>query len=239
VNGARAAVPATVESGALHDAAAADAGEPDPVPPATPAAEAEKEPETILREGQWAVRAFHPGRPIKRPRLADSPGYTPPIDPEMDAVIRGMRLVDETDIPFTGGEASAEALAWVVLDEVDAGNVKGLHELRITYDEFSQILWPEFPESRPSTKIEAGHAWLFLKRDSAKGVPDAIDKWQGQGLMFEGLSFDVGYTRYTNFTLYRGVRIHAKTLRGEKFALDFAETFAQRDGVWKVYNYKD
>jgi hypothetical protein len=193
----------------------------------------------FLVDGKWPVREIHPGRPLQPSVLEQAPGYRPLEDPELESVVSGRRVVGETDIPFMGGAASAEELARSILMNLNYDDRRGLHELRVTYDEFRDILWPEFPQSRPATNIQANDAWFFLTRTCSSAVNGALDEWYGHDLVFSDLSFDGGLIRYTNFNMYSGVRIHAILPPGEEVEVIFAHTFAERSGVWKVYIYKD
>ncbi len=204
-------------------------------------AEPPPEPETprILVDGKWPAREVSAGRPLKRSALENAPGYHPPDDPEADAVVRGYRIVGPNDLPLTEGRPSAESLARAILSYLNTGDMKGLNDLRITYDEFRDILWPEFPQSRPVTNIRANHAYDNLWRTCASGINRGLTEWDHAGLEFESLSIDGGYTPYPNFRLFREVRIIARTPAEQLVRVSFAHTWAEKDGVWKVYLYED
>jgi hypothetical protein len=193
------------------------------------------EPDQALADAPLAPM----GQEIGRSPLENSPGYTPPNDPEADAVRAGKRKVGPIHIPFTGGAGSSEALAEAILDGLARGDRHTLHELLITQAEFSQILWPEFPESRPITNIRAEDAWEFHHREANKGLGKGLSQWAGQRLQLRGISCEIGKMPFTNFTLYKGVVLHVLTESGEPQDIAFAEYFAERDGVWKVYLYKE
>jgi hypothetical protein len=171
--------------------------------------------------------------------LVNSPGYTPPDDPEWDAFLTGKRKVGPVAMQLTGGFPSGEALAEAVLDAVNRDDVQALHAIRMTYEEFETILWPEFPQSRPITNIKAEHAWEFYMQTSLAGATRGVHEWTGRNLRLERVSYSIGLAPYTNFNLYRGAVIHALTGDGEHVQLTFAFTFLERNGRWKVYIYKD
>ncbi|MCK4305065.1 MAG: hypothetical protein KAY24_12575 [Candidatus Eisenbacteria sp.] len=196
-------------------------------------------PQPILIDGKWEVHEIQSGRPLYRSPLENAPGYRPPDDPELDAVVSGRRQVEQIDIRFTGGADSAEGLARQIIRHLNRNDPGALHGLRVTYAEFTEILWPEFPQSRPATNIQSTDAWFFLTRTCASGVNGALDEWGGGDLHFNGFSFDDGLIRYTNFDAISGVHIHACKPSGIEMELTFAHTFVKRDRIWKVYIYKD
>jgi hypothetical protein len=171
--------------------------------------------------------------------VTKSPGYHPVDDPEADAVRRGRRLASKVDIPFTGGETSPERLAQAILDALKAEDFNVLRALRVTPDEFADIMYPEFPESRPLCNSDASTAYFFLDRTSHSGCTLGLSIWGGQDLRLLGIEYAIGRAPYTNFTLYHGVRIHVLKPNGEEGVIKFVRTFAERNGIWKVYTYKD
>lgn len=184
--------------------------------------------------------------PIRSPAIAESgsplvhaPGYVPPEDPEADAVARGRRFVAEHDLQFTGGETSAETLALAILEALRTGNREALQELRITLDEFRTILWPEFPQSRPITRIQPEDSWTFLDRTCAAGMNQALSEYAGRDLRLDRIGYGAGQALYTNFSLYHEVVLHVLDPEGSPHELTFAHSFVERHGRWKVYMYED
>lgn len=193
----------------------------------------------IWVDGKWAIREISMGRVPTPSALEGRPGYYPPDDPEFDAVLRGRREVDQIDVPLEGGMPTAESLARAILKAVETADAQQLVRLRITFDEFSQILWPEFPQSRPATHAKAQDGWGFLHGECAEGISRGLQDWGGMKLEFQALSFSIGLGRYTNFSLYQGVQINVVTPAGAAAVVDFAHTFVEKEGVWKIYIYKD
>jgi hypothetical protein len=160
-------------------------------------------------------------------------------DPEAEAVRTGRREAAKVDMPFSGGFASPEELAQTILDALRGNDFNALQAVRVTPDEFAGIMWNEFPESRPICNSDAATAYFFLDRTCHSGISLMLSLWGGQDLKLLGLTYSVGRAPYTNFTLYRGVRIHAQRPDGRQVVIECARTFAERNGVWKVYAFKD
>ena len=179
------------------------------------------------------------GETIGYSPVTKSPGYVPANDPEADAVRTGRRQAAKIDIPFTGSKSSPELLAEGILDALQARDIQGLLALGITSKEFADIMYPEFPESRPICNSDASTAFFFLDRTNHSGCNLGLSNWGGQDLQLQGIRYTVGRAPYTNFTLYRGVSIYVIRPNGEEGVIKFARTFAERNGTWKVYSYKD
>jgi hypothetical protein len=171
--------------------------------------------------------------------VTKSPGYYAGDDPEADAVRTGRRKAPVIDIPFTGGMGSAEELALYILDALRKNDSRALEAIRVTPDEFTRIMWPEFPQSRPYCNSTAEFAFFFLDRTSHQGVGLGMTTWGGKDLRLDGISYTGGRSVYTNFTLFNGVELQVSDPDGQAGVVRFAQCFAERKGSWKVYTYKD
>jgi len=227
--------PARAESPAL--AAPNPAATPAPAPRSADAATADTS--GTLVDGRWPARYWSPGHPAFRSPLEHSPGYRKLDDPEAEATVTGRRQVGAIEARLQGGAASATELAMFVLDCLNRDDYHGLRGVQIAFEEFRDILWPEFPQSRPATGVSADEAWGVLLRSSIAGANRAVGEWAGQDLTFDSLSFTQGWTPYTNFNLYLGVRIHARTAARDLVEVKYADGFVERNGQWKVYMYND
>jgi hypothetical protein len=207
---------------------------PAPRPTAAPA-----DTNSVLVDGRWRARYWSPGKPAAHSPVEKEPGYKKLDDPEAETTITGRRKVGPTAAQFRDGATSASQLAMVLLDCINRDDYMGLRAVQISFDEFRDILWPEFPQSRPATHVKAEDAWEVLLHSSVTGARRALGEWAGQDLTFEGLSFEKGWTPYANFNLYLGVRIHARTRAGEVVEIKYADGFVERNGQWKVYIYND
>ncbi len=195
--------------------------------------------ETVMIDGKYEVPVILAGREMQRSALENAPGYYPPDDPEHESVERGYRIVEERDIQLEGGMPTAEALADMILYCLEEEDARCLHDLRIHGVEFENNLWPEFPESRPATHIEAKHAWFYLHKTCWSGASDMLSEFGQQRLVFKKITCTEGLIRYTNFNMLSGVLIHAENEFGEEVIIKNAHTFCQAGDVWKVYMYKD
>lgn len=192
--------------------------------------------EVVLVDGQWPIQVVSAGMDLSKfeidnlRRIGD--------DPEI--ALRGYREAAPNDLQLEDGASSAEDLSRRILEAIWAEEMRALLDLSIDFREFSEILWPEFPQSRPITGIQAEDSWAFLFRSISSGIDRMFQEYGGQALEFRGLTFSKGLTRYPNFDLIQGVEIHAYSkAREQEVVVEHVHTFVEKDGVWKIYILKD
>jgi hypothetical protein len=179
------------------------------------------------------------GEPRSRSMFANAPGYVPPDDPESLSVVTGRRDAPPIDMEVTGGAHSQEALARLLLEALQVGDEHALHALRLTRAEFSTILWPELPESRPITHITVDDAWEMSNGQSLSGVSRAVSAYGSHQLEFVRLESSEPIA-YRNFSLLRQVIIVCQDWStGGEVRLKFASSFLERHGRYKVVTFRD
>lgn len=208
-----------------------------PTRPTAPRADSGASPSVRRGALQGLVPAA--SRQAFRSPLEHSPGYFPPDDPESMSVITGRREALPVTGEFTGGAPTFETLLQAVLVAIERGDEGTLHALRVSRAEFERYLWPEFPQSRPITNIQAEDAWTFVQSGSLAGASRAIGSYGGRRLTIRGIASS-GPLPYTNFTLWRDIVLTARDeSSGEIQTLRFLPAVAERRGRFKVFSYKD
>ncbi len=188
-----------------------------------------------VREG--GVPGTHPRSP--RSPLERSPGYYAPDDPESSSVARGRRYAPRVAFDLTGGASSLGDLARLLLADVEARDERAMHALRLTRREFQVICWPEFPQSRPITRITADDAWEFSLPTSLAGAGRTIGLYGGRDLSKARVTAG-RIERYRNFTLHRDVVITAWDAQAKEWvSLRFVPSVVERHGQFKALLFKD
>ena len=167
------------------------------------------------------------------------PGYYPPSDPESSSVRIGRRvrapLVSQR---FTGGARSLDELGRKVCHALDYESADTLFSLTVNEDEFRDILWPEFPMSRPATGITWKDGWLFLYGRLHQGSAIAIRDHGGH--VYQFVRFDRDSTmHYNNFKLHNGLVLVAKDDEGKIQQFRWLRSVAERKGRFKIYSMSD
>ena len=177
--------------------------------------------------------------PVRRPSVKDSPGWTPPADPESTAERIGRRmnapLVTRT---FTGGARSMDELGRTLCRLLHHSDRDSLLALCVNDIEFRAILWREFPQSRPATGLQWQDGWTILGARLIDGTGHAVRDYGGHVYQFQGFEVDSVAT-YRNFRLHLGVRLVATDDTGQLQRMTWLRGIAERKGRFKIYSTDD
>ncbi len=133
--------------------------------------------------------------------------------------------------------ASIEDLVRQVLAAVEAEDMQGLTDLRVTEREHNELLWPEFPARDHNVQLD--FAWDMLDTRSHTNQGRAIGTWRGKGLEFVAVRFEREIERYRTFVAHRGTVVTARTATGEEVEVRFIGSILELDGQFKAVSYKD
>lgn len=181
-----------------------------------------------------APKAASPAFTIK-----DSPGYVPLVDPESTSVRLGRRTnAPLVKMPFTNGAKSLDDLGQAVCRAITLDTHDSLMILTITEPEFRDILWREFPQSRPVTGLTWEDGWRVLYPRLLNG---SLSAWKdNSGALYEFVRVEKNETvPYKNFTLHNGITIVARNPEGELERFGWIRSVAERKGQFKIYSMRD
>jgi hypothetical protein len=171
--------------------------------------------------------------------VKDSPGWRPLVDPESSSVAIGRRrnapLVEK---PFHGGAPGLDGLGRAVLRDLHGAHGDSLLALCVTDDEFRDILWREFPQSRPAVGLAWTDAWTILYARLHAGCTHAVRDLGGHRYEFVRLECD-STMRYRNFRMYSHLTLVAKNDEGEVVRMTWLRGAVERQGRCKIYSTDD
>lgn len=171
--------------------------------------------------------------------VKDSPGYYSVPDPESASVVIGRRTnAPIVRKPFTGGTASLDDLGRAVCWGLQHTAVDTLGKLCITDAEFRDILWREFPQSRPATGVQWDDAWRILWARLHAGRSHAMRDYGGHYYQFVKWQVD-SVAHYKNFTLHSKLTLVAKDDAGQVQRWTWLRAVAERKGRFKIYSTDD
>lgn len=178
--------------------------------------------------------------PARAPSTRDSPGWYPNVDPESAAVRLGRRVnAPRVAMPLRGGTKSLDELGQAVCRALTHNDRDSLFALCVADSEFRQIMWREFPQSRPATGLQWEDAWRVLGMRLQSGCSDAVGEYGGHYWQF--LRFERGDStmRYANFALHNGLVLVVKNERGEIEKHGWLRSAIERRGRFKIYSVRD
>src|SRR5262245_12743991 len=179
--------------------------------------------------------------PSKTPTSTqNSPGWYPNVDPESMSVVLGRRtsapVVKE---PFTGGARSLDELGRRICSAIHHDAADSVLALCITEKEFRDILWREFPQSRPATGLTWQDGWSALSQRLYGGCNSAVDDYGGHYFQFLRFERTDTTTVYRNFKLHNGLVLVAKNDQGQVERFQWLRSVAERKGRFKIYSLRD
>jgi hypothetical protein len=171
--------------------------------------------------------------------LEQSPGWQPGFDPESMSVVIGRRtnapLVTAT---FKGGARSLDELGRTVCRLLHRKNADSLLALCVADSEFRDVLWREFPQSRPVTGLTWEDGWTPLLQRLISGCASAVNDYGNHWYEFQRVEAD-SIARYKNFTLYQQVTLVARDDEGQVQRMRWLRAIAERKGRFKIYSTTD
>ncbi len=180
-----------------------------------------------------------PAPAVRRSSLVGSPGYVPLVDPESMSVVIGRRLnAPAVSKPFRSGAPSLDSLARVVLRDLHHSSRDSLLALCVTDDEFRDILWREFPQSRPAVGLTWVDAWTILYARIHAGCSHAVRDYGGHVYQFVRFESD-SVQRFRNFTLHSHLTLVARDDEGQTRRMRWLRAVAERNGAFKIYSTED
>lgn len=174
------------------------------------------------------------------PSLQAAPGYKPLVDPDSISVRLGRRLdAPVVDMRFSFGATSMEHLGRMLTHAIHHTSLDSLRHLCITREEFNEILWREFPQSRPVTGLHADDAWFMLDGRLRGGVSKLLSERGGQDLAFVRWDRADTVALYKNFRLHNGLSLVVRDESGREVALPYVRAVAERKGQFKLQSLRD
>jgi hypothetical protein len=168
------------------------------------------------------------------------PGYYPPADPESSSVRVGRRLnAPLVRRRFHGGARSLDELGRRVCHALDYDRSDSLLALCVQRDEFRDVMWREFPQSRPATGIDWKDAWMILWGRLHGGSVSATREYGGHRYEFLRFERYDSTVTYRNFRLHNGLVLYARDEDGQVQRFTWLRSAVERRGSFKIYSMKD
>ncbi len=182
-----------------------------------------------------------PRRPVS---VKDAPGYYPPSDPEANSEVTGRREnAPLVSLRFTSGTRTLEELGRTVCRYLHHSQTDSLTALCVTEREFREILWREFPQSRPAVGLTWLDAWKILWARLHAGIAHAVRDQGGHYYKFMRIEYaKTGrppIMRYRNFRMHNGLIVVVQNDEGQVERWTWLRAAIERKGRFKIYSTDD
>ena len=170
----------------------------------------------------------------------DSPGWYPNVDPESASVRIGRRTsAPVVSMPFKGGLKSLDDVGRTVCRLLAHNDRDSMYAICVADSEFREIMWREFPQSRPATGLQWDDAWRVLTMRLQSGCSDAVGEFGGHYWQFLRFERSDTTAKYKNFKLHNGLVMVVKNERGETEKHGWLRSVVERKGRFKIYSVRD
>jgi hypothetical protein len=177
--------------------------------------------------------------PAHHGSIRDEPGYVYVPDPESLSVVLGRRLnAPAVSARLRGGATSLAGLARRVCRALDINRADSLRTLCVTDTEFRDILWREFPQSRPATGLTWVDAWRILFARLNGGSVAAVNDWGDHRYEFMSFQHD-SIMPYRNFRMHNQLVMVVRDESGQVHRWNWLRSIVERKGVFKIYSMRD
>lgn len=176
--------------------------------------------------------------------VRDAPGYFPPSDPESLSEVTGRREnAPLVSLHFTGGTRSLNELGRTVCRCLHHSQTDSLTALCVNEQEFREILWREFPQSRPAVGLTWLDAWKILWARLHAGVAHSIRDQGGHYYKFLRIEYAKtdrpAIMRYRNFRMHNGLILVVQNDEGQVERWTWLRAVVERKGRFKIYSTDD
>lgn len=133
-------------------------------------------------------------------------------------------------------EPSAEALARHILASIARQDKSDLESLRITKQEFCQLVWPELPSSK-LPNVTCDFAWEQATLKSIGGFVKMLAAHKGKRYEMVSLSFAKGTDAYRTYKVHKDSRLVIKDENGLQQEIKLFGSVLELDGQFKLFSF--
>lgn len=132
--------------------------------------------------------------------------------------------------------ASADALARRFLAALATSNAEAIKAMRVTKEEFCDLVWPDLPSSR-LPNVTCDWAWDQATLKSASGLAEMFKDHQGKRYEFLSLRFAKGTESYPSYTVHKEARLRVRDEAGAERELRLFGSMLEMDGRFKLFSF--
>jgi len=177
-------------------------------------------------------KAEHERQPSTQPRLSTQPSSLPqpatPVQAPSPLASGSHRLIN--------AEPSAAALARRVIGSLAREDEDDLKSLRITKQEFCQIVWPELPSSK-LPNVSCDFAWEQATLKSLGGLSKMLPIHRGKRYEMVSVRFARGTDSYKSYKVHKEAHVVVKDEKGVEQEVRLFGSVLEMGGRFKLFSF--
>ena len=183
-------------------------------------------------------------RPLSRPgspRRPGSPVFLLAVC--WMALLAGCRLPGGGDpagiAPFPGSGRSLAEVGRRALDALEAGDRAALAALRLSRDEYMDVVWPELPASAPDLNVPIEYVWADIEARDRSALARLAPQFGGLAAKLVDVACTGGVEEFETFRVHTGCRVVLRTPSGSHHRIQLFKDVVERGAGFKLFRYYD
>ncbi len=116
-------------------------------------------------------------------------------------------------------------------------DLEALRELALTEAEFTDLVWPKLPASRPERNLPLDYVWKDLAGKSDANLRARLAGWEDRGFVLVSVTFTGEVTDYGTFKVHRDSQLELRDHNGQEQSGRLFGSMIEHRGRYKVFSY--
>lgn len=167
------------------------------------------------------------------------PGYVVDSIRPIEEELRRFRAAvgGDSATALAGGATSRAALVRQFIGALAEADTIKLRRMMVTPREFSDLIYPESPYTRPPYRQAPGLVWSQIEASGSTGLTRMLRRLGGQPLTYVAHECDGEPEAYGSTKIWKGCTVRMRSGSGEVAAGRLFGSIVERDGHFKFVNY--
>ena len=157
-------------------------------------------------------------------------------------VLAGCRVPDGGNstviAPFPGSGSSLPDVGRRVLEGLAAGDHASLSALRLSRDEYVEVVWPELPASDPDLNVPIEYVWADIEARDRRALIRLAPQFEGLAAELEEVTCAGEVEEFETFRVHTDCWVVLRTPPG-KHRIQLFKEVVERGAGYKLFRYYD
>ena len=140
--------------------------------------------------------------------------------------------------PFPGSGSSLPEVGQRVLEGLAAGDHASLAALRLSRDEYVDVVWPELPASHPDLNVPIEYVWADIEARDRSAMIRLAPQFEGLAAELVDVACVGGVEEFETFRVHTDCRVILRTPSG-KHRIQLFKDVVERGAGYKLFRYYD